>query len=81
MVTNNATNAIGAEAFELHADCLVSDTKVKRVNFKLIIVYFKSNDSNEKQSQLINNLLEKEQEQPITINGDFNVHTGLLGDN
>ena len=81
MVLKKKSNGIQiTETSELHEDCLILDIKVKGVNFKLIIVYFKSNDSNEKLSLLINNFLEKEQEQPIILVGDFNAHTGLLGE-
>ena len=67
------------DALELHEDCLAIEFRVKGIKFKLITVYFSSNDNNDNLGKIINKYIE-DQHQPVLIVGDFNAHTGLLGE-
>ena len=80
VLKKNSTQLEIKENYQLHEDCMALICGTKGLVFILIIVYFNSNDSNDRMGTIINQYLENKEDLPILLIGDFNAHTGQLGE-
>ena len=68
------------DVFTLHEDCMGLNCSFHGFKFLLLNVYYKSNDNNTDINQKIDRFLQKNEDVATILVGDFNAHTGQLGE-